>query len=135
MKNREGGCLCGAVRYRLKEAPQATAVCHCKHCQKQSGSLFSFNLFLAEDDYEQRGATMVFEDKGDSGEPSYRHFCGNCGSPILTTVSTMPGQVLIKAGTLDDLERLPPPQVEIYTDRAVEWILPFAGAARFARSP
>ena len=47
----------------------------------------------------------------------------------------MPGQVLVKAGTLDSLEGLPSPQVEIYTDRAVEWLSPFVGANRFALSP
>jgi hypothetical protein len=45
MWDRKGGCLCGAVRYVLKSEPQAAAICHCTHCQKQSGSLFSFNLF------------------------------------------------------------------------------------------
>jgi hypothetical protein len=135
MSRLEGGCLCGAVRYVLKGAPQASAICHCTHCQKQSGSLFSFNLFIAESDYEQHGETKAFEDRGDSGQISYRHFCGSCGSSIITKVALMPGQVLVKAGTLDNLAELPTPQVEIYTDRAVEWLLPFAGAARFALSP
>jgi hypothetical protein len=135
MKNREGGCLCGAVRYVLNGEPQAAAICHCRHCQRQSGSLFSFNLFIAEADFEQHGETKIFEDRGDSGQPSYRHFCGSCGSPVITKVALMPGQVLVKAGTLDSLEGLPSPQVEIYTDRAVEWLSPFVGTNRFALSP
>ena len=135
MKIREGGCLCGAVRYVLDGEPQAAAICHCRHCQRQSGSLFSFNLFIAEADFEQHGETKIFEDRGDSGQPSYRHFCASCGSPLFTKVAMMPGQVLVKAGTLDRLKGLPSPQVEIYTDRAVEWLTPFAGANRFALSP
>ena len=135
MDHAKGGCLCGAVRYVLKARPQATAICHCTHCQKQSGSLFSFNLFVSEADYEQQGETMVFEDRGDSGQPSYRHFCGRCGSPIITKVAMMPGQVIVKAGTLDSLRGLPSPHTEIYTDRAVEWLEPFEGARRFSLSP
>ncbi|CAD6531175.1 GFA family protein [Paraburkholderia sabiae] len=135
MQYRKGGCLCGAVRYVLKGEPQAVAVCHCTHCQKQSGSLFSFNLFVSEADYEQQGTTLVYEDRGDSGHPLYRHFCGSCGSPVITKVPMMPGQVIVKAGTLDSLEGLPAPQTEIYTDRAAEWLEPFAGASRFALSP
>ncbi|BCQ28648.1 GFA family protein (plasmid) [Caballeronia sp. NK8] len=135
MHTRKGGCLCGAVRYVLKGEPQATAICHCTHCQKQSGSLFSYNLFVQESDYEQQGDTVFFEDQGDSGQPSYRHFCGQCGSPILTKVALMPGVVLVKAGTLDSLERILPPGTEIYTDRAAEWLSSFKGAKRFPRSP
>ncbi|MBN3756199.1 GFA family protein [Paraburkholderia sp. Tr-20389] len=135
MQYRKGGCLCGAVRYVLKSEPQAAAVCHCTHCQKQSGSLFSFNLFVSEADYEQQGKTLVYETRGDSGHPSYRHFCGNCGSPVITKVAMMPGQVIVKAGTLDSLEGLQPPQTEIYTDGAAQWLEPFAGATRFTRSP
>ncbi|WP_394850962.1 GFA family protein [Pendulispora brunnea] len=131
---RKGGCLCGAVRYVLKGEPQATALCHCTHCQRQSGSAFSVNLFVKEDDYEQTGETKFYVDIGDSGQPSHRHFCANCGSPIMTQVLTIPGAVLVKAGTLDDMEGLRP-QTEIYTDHAAKWLAPVAGAARFARSP
>jgi hypothetical protein len=78
---------------------------------------------------------MIYEDKGDSGQPSYRHFCGNCGSPVITKVPALPGQVLVKAGTLDSMEGLQPPQIEIYTERAAQWLAPIAGTTRFALSP
>lgn len=120
MADREGGCLCGQVRYTLKSEPVVTAVCHCTHCQKQSGGMFSTNLGLPEADYEQRGQTKVFTDTGDSGQPVLRHFCGECGSPILSKVSAMPGFVLVKAGTLDDLSGLKP-SLEVYTDHAADW--------------
>lgn len=135
MQHRTGGCLCGAVRYVLKSEPRTSAICHCTHCQKQSGSLFSINFFVNEADYEQRGQTMVFEDKGDSGQPSYRHFCGHCGSPVITKVAMMPGQVIVKAGTLDSLDGIQPPQTEIYTDRAAGWLELVKEARRFARNP
>jgi hypothetical protein len=132
MANREGGCLCGQVRYTLKSEPMMTAVCHCTHCQKQSGGVFSTNLGLPEADYEQRGLTKVFTDKGDSGQPVWRHFCPDCGSPILSKVAAMPGLVLIKAGTLDDMSGLTP-GIEVYTDHAAAWVAPIAGAQRFAQ--
>ena len=127
MQDRKGGCLCGAVRYVLKGDPRAIAIWHCTHCQRQSGSLFSFNLVIREADYEQRGETMI-----DSGQPVYRHFCGRCGSPILATIAAAPGKVVVKAGTLDSREGLQP-ETEIYTDHAVKWLAPVAGAARFAQ--
>jgi hypothetical protein len=133
MQHRKGGCLCGAVRYVLKGEPRAVAICHCTHCQRQSGSIFSFNLLISEADYEQSGETTVYVDKGDSGQPVYRHFCGRCGSPILTTVAAAPGQVVVRAGTLDNMKGFQP-QTEIYADHAVKWLAPVAGAARFAQN-
>jgi hypothetical protein len=133
VQDRKGGCLCGAVRYVLKGEPQAVAICHCTHCQRQSGSVFSCNVVMREADYEQSGATMVYVDKGDSGQPVYRHFCGRCGSPILATVAEAPGKVVVRAGTLDDMAGLQPP-TEVYPDHAVKWLAPVAGTARFAQN-
>jgi hypothetical protein len=133
MPDRKGGCLCGAVRYVLKAEPRAIAICHCTHCQRQSGSLFSFNLVIRETDYEQSGETKVYVDTGDSGQPVYRHFCADCGSPLFAKTALAPGKLVLKAGTLDSKEGLQP-KAEIYTDHAVEWLAPIAGATRFAQS-
>ena len=132
MTDREGGCLCGAVRYVLKADPLMTAVCHCTHCQRQSGGVFSTNLAIPDAAYVQTGETKVFTDKGDSGKAVWRHFCGNCGSPILSKVEVMPGLALVKAGTLDDMSGLTP-GIEVYTDHAAAWVAPIAGAQRFAQ--
>lgn len=133
MQERTGGCLCKAVRYVLKSEPRAVAVCHCTHCQKLSGSAFSVNLVMRESDYEQSGDTAVYVDSGDSGSPVYRHFCSNCGSPILAKTTLAPGKVVLKAGSLDSMDGLQP-QAEIYTDHAVQWCAPVSGAKRFAQN-
>ncbi|MFN7106785.1 MAG: GFA family protein [Brevundimonas sp.] len=117
---RAGGCLCGAVRYLVDQPLADVAICHCSHCRKQSGALFSANIVVTEDHYRQTGEVKVFEDRGDSGEVVFRHFCPNCGSPILSRISALPSAVIIKSGTLDDLSGLAP-VVEVYTDRAVSW--------------
>ena len=132
MTDREGGCLCGAVRYVLKAEPLMTAVCHCTHCQRQSGGVFSTNLAIPDAAYVQTGETKVFTDTGDSGKSVWRHFCGACGSPILSKVEAMPGLSLVKAGTLDDMSGLKP-GIEVYTDHAAAWVVPIAGAQRFAQ--
>ncbi|MBR1219324.1 GFA family protein [Bradyrhizobium sp. U87765 SZCCT0131] len=133
MTERNGGCLCGAVRYGVKGELRGVTICHCTHCQKLSGSLFSFNAVAREADYVQSGATTVYIDSGDSGQPVERHFCGRCGSPILAKIAAAPGKVVIKAGTLDDIAGLQP-KIEIYTDHAAAWLAPFEGATRFARN-
>lgn len=133
MADREGGCLCGAVRYVLKSEPAMTAVCHCTHCQRQSGTMFSTNLGVPEQAYVQTGETKVYEDRGDSGQPVWRHFCPKCGSPIYSKVAVMPGLLFVKAGTLDDRSGLKP-AVEVYADHAAEWVAPIAGAQRFGQA-
>jgi hypothetical protein len=134
MQDRQGGCLCGAVRYVLKGNLLAVAICHCTHCQKQSGSILSFNVVVNEADYDQRGETREYVDKGDSGQPLYRNFCGTCGSPVFTKTAMASGKIVVRAGTLDSMEGLQPTS-EIYTDHAVQWLPPIAGTARFPQQP
>src|SRR3954467_4758785 len=71
-----GSCLCGSIRYTCNAEPLLTAVCHCPHCQKQSGTSFS-----PKDSLVIAGQTLkTFEDVGESGLPVRRQFCGKCGS-------------------------------------------------------
>ena len=88
---------------------------------------------IREVDYNQQGETMVYVDKGDSGQPVYSHFCRGCGSPIPAKTALAPGKVVVKAGTLDSMEGLQP-KTEIYTDHAVKWLAPVAGVASFAQN-
>jgi hypothetical protein len=132
MTERTGGCLCGAVRYKINGEPVVTAVCHCTHCQRQSGGMFSTNLVVPEPAYEQMGETKVYEDWGDSGQAVLRHFCGACGSPILSRAATVPGMALVKAGTLDDMSGIMP-AIEVYCDHAAAWVQPIPGARRLAQ--
>ncbi|MBI0326865.1 GFA family protein [Burkholderia plantarii] len=134
MPDRQGGCLCGAVRYVLKGEPRVITICHCTHCRKLSGSPFSFNLAIRETDFERNGETKLFMDTGSSGNPVHRHFCGNCGSPIFAKIAAAPGKVIVKAGTLDNPDGLQP-RVEIHTEHSLKWLAPVTGTTRFAQEP
>ena len=98
-----GGCLCGAVRYEANAEPIFTAVCHCTHCQKQGGTAFTIVVAVPAPAFSMTGELKTYHDTGDSGQPVERRFCSECGSPVLTECAVMPGVVLIKAGTLDDV--------------------------------
>jgi len=91
-------------------------------------------MIVTESDYVQSGETKIYKDKGDSGQPVYRHFCGTCGSPILSKIDAMPGVLAVKAGTLDDFSSLTP-GIEVYTDHAAGWVIPITGAQRFPQAP
>ncbi|MET0962377.1 MAG: GFA family protein [Noviherbaspirillum sp.] len=131
----EGGCLCGSVRYSTEVDPVMTAVCHCKHCQRQSGSAFSPIAAFPKGTLQiDKTHLTVYDDVGDSGMPVKRSFCSKCGSPVYTEVSAMPNLEWIKAGTLDDTAWFQP-AVNIWCDSAQSWINMAETSANFARNP
>lgn len=104
MREVSGGCLCGAVRYRLSAEPLMVAVCHCSTCQKNTGSAFSTNLAVPQEAVEIVGDDLAtYEERADAESPPFlRSFCARCGSPISGRGEAYPGIVFMKAGTLDD---------------------------------
>jgi hypothetical protein len=121
----KGGCLCGAVRYEGTD-PVVTAVCHCKHCQRISGSAYSVNVLFPEAKVRVEGTTQYYLDTGDSGGHLQRHFCPKCGSSLYTKADALPGLTIVKAGTLDDTSAVKP-TVQLYCARAQAWAPPIPG--------
>jgi hypothetical protein len=123
----KGGCLCGSVRYEAAD-PVVTAICHCQHCQKISGSAYSVNLLLPEGNVRFTGLTQMYLDTGDSGGHLQRHFCPKCGSSLYAKADALPGLTILKAGTLDDTSDIIP-TVQLYCSRAQSWA-PLAAGTR-----
>lgn len=118
----EGGCNCGAVRYRIAGDPVAVAQCHCRNCQRQSGSAFSLNLLVRASAAEIAGILTTYEDRDtESGRPVLRKFCGTCGSPIVSVPTPGNGMLIVKAGTLDDPAAVTP-RVSVWTDTRLPWV-------------
>jgi hypothetical protein len=118
MPEMTGGCLCGQVRYSADGEPAFVGVCHCRNCQKQTGTAFSVLVGVPKTAMSLQGRLKTFRDKGDSGQPVDRNFCPECGSPIFTDVAVMPGLAFIKAGTLDDTSCSIPKCTSIATARS-----------------
>ena len=55
--NLEGGCSCGAIRYKLTESPLIVHACHCRDCQRVTGSGFVINIWIEKNFVERSGAT------------------------------------------------------------------------------
>ena len=121
---RTGRCLCGAVTYELDGDLVATAVCHCDHCQRQSGGAFSVNLVAHESQLTLHGELRTYEDRGEHGDAVYvrRRFCGACGSPIVSELVLSDGIIAVKAGTLDDRSSIQP-NVEAWCVDRQPWVL------------
>jgi hypothetical protein len=117
-----GSCLCGSLKYTCNSDALFTAVCHCKACQKSTGSAFSVVVGVKKSDLTVTGDTLrIYESVGDSGKATYRRFCSHCGSTLLAEMAARPGLVCIKAGTLDNPRELNP-QLHVYWKDHQEWI-------------
>lgn len=113
----EGGCLCGAVRYRLRGAPSDAGYCHCRLCQRSAGA-----------------PTLVFAsvDKSDlemlSGSPrryrstsfGTRSFCPQCGTQLFMELDSEPGTVDFTVASLDD-PAAAPPGFHIWDASRISW--------------
>ncbi|MFT3927681.1 MAG: GFA family protein [Myxococcales bacterium] len=108
MTQREGGCQCGRVRYRISVEPLFLAACHCKECQRASGSAFSLSLMVPEQGFSYEGELKLFERSSDSGRPLRCYFCPECGTRIYHQPSYAMPVVNVRAGTLDDTSWLQP---------------------------
>ena len=99
-----GGCLCGAIRYTLSSPVTALRACHCRNCQKSSGTGGTVNAVVQDADFRiTRGETKKYDDSAtQSGRALSRHFCATCGSPIYSRRNPNPGFLVVRAGTLDD---------------------------------
>jgi hypothetical protein len=134
MRTLTGRCLCGQIQYSANADPSFVGVCHCKNCQKQTGTAFSVLVAIPKSAMSMRGKIKVFRHTGDSGQAVERNFCPECGSPIFTDAAIMPDVAFIKAGTLDDTSWLDP-KMHIYCDSKERWTLIPEGSQQFAKMP
>jgi len=110
----EGGCYCGAVRYRAEGDPMMQAQCHCRECQYITGG--SPNMFMAmpiAGFTYTKGAPKQFK-RADLERPVTREFCAECGTHLATRPPGFPA-VIVKVGTLDDPGQFEGPLMAIYT--------------------
>jgi len=129
-----GQCLCGQYSYSVDAEPVMTMACHCKNCQRQSGSAFSTNIGVPRSAITSKGSLKTYIDTADSGNKLERQFCGDCGSPIYSLVPSLPDIAIIKAGTLDDTSRVVP-QAHIWCKSSQKWVDDGQDAPRFSESP
>lgn len=103
----EGGCLCGGVRFCISGKIGPAGFCHCKQCQRASGSAFAANAPVRCKYFQiTLGADLVSEYESSPGK--FRAFCSSCGSPVYSRRDGEPDSRTIRLGTLDsDPERRP----------------------------
>ena len=129
-----GGCLCGAVRYKVTGDQIFSGRCYCNDCRKTSGAGHNAVFAVPEQAVTITGKLTDYTKPGGSGQPMTRRFCPVCGSRIAGVGVVMPGMVLITASTLDDPEKFVS-QMSVFTSRAPSWDRPPAGTPAFPEMP
>ena len=118
----QGGCACDKVRYRLASAPMFVHCCHCRECQRQTGSAFVINALIETD----RIALLAGEPKAvavpaESGRPQEIYRCRDCQTALWSQYGGRTTLSFVRVGTLDDPAALPP-DVHIYTRSKLPWV-------------
>ena len=100
---REGGCLCSSVRFSTKGAPRFVAVCHCRFCQRMTGSACNMEVAFLKEDVTFFGNPREFEYTSPAHNRIMRcHFCPTCGVTVGLSFERFPAVQAILAGTYDD---------------------------------
>jgi hypothetical protein len=129
-----GSCLCGSVSYRAEAEPLLQGVCHCRDCQRQTGTAFSVSVAVPRETLTVEGDTLgSFTVTGEEhGTKTERRFCSACGSPIVSFIEAVPDLAFLKVGTLDDASWVGP-TIEIWSQSAQPWSPHFEQATRVER--
>jgi hypothetical protein len=133
----DGHCLCGSVSYSCEAEPLFAAICHCKNCQRQTGTSFSLVVGVPDEALKIEGDTLgTIGTRGDEhpDRDSHRSFCTACGSPIVTRTESLAGVAILKAGTLNDTSWIEP-QIEVWGESAQEWVEAVESRPRLPTGP
>ena len=128
--HQEGGCLCGAVRYRVTAEPIARTICHCRSCRLASGApTVAWAVFRPDDFRFLCGHPVGFN----SSPTVTRTFCGRCGSPLTYQSSQRPEAIDVTTATFDTPNVFPPAK-EIWIEHRIAWEQLNEALPRFPRS-
>jgi len=127
----EGGCACGAVRYRMTGGPMFVHCCHCRWCQRETGAAFALNAIIeAGRVVLLTGEPEVVPTPTQSGRGQMIARCPDCRVALWSNYA---GDAVrfVRVGTLDDPDRLPP-DIHIYTASKQPWVVIPPGAPAVA---
>ena len=129
-----GGCACGEIRYECTSPPLRMVNCHCRDCQRASGSGYSATLIMAASSVRLlRGECREHRVVAESGNLAKREFCGVCGTPLFAGSLARPEFLGVKAASLDDPSWFTP-EADIWVDSAQPWDNMSPGVPKFAKN-
>ena len=127
-----GGCACGAVRYETEADPIVMVNCHCRDCQRNTGSGYAAVMVLPAAAVTLTGEPRYFRTVGNAGKWIDRGFCPVCGSPVTLKLERFPDAIGIHAASLDN-PSVYRPAMDIFTDSAWPWDAMAGGTQKMPR--
>jgi hypothetical protein len=120
----DGGCTCRSVRYRMSGRPLFVHCCHCRWCQRESGSAFALNAMIEAERVQLRaGEVEVVDTPSNSGKGQKIARCPHCRVALWSHYAGSGDAVsFVRVGTLDEPDRLPP-DIHIFTASKQPWVL------------
>lgn len=115
-----GGCLCGEVRYEITAEPVRRVNCHCRTCQKSSGSAYMALIFVPDTALNIKGRYSEYPTIAASGNTVYRAFCVKCGVPLFGRNSVFTQLRPVVAASLDD-PSIYYPELDMWVSDAQAW--------------
>lgn len=128
-----GGCLCGRVRYEADGEALFRVVCHCRECQRASGTGHVPVIGVYKKDFRLNGEPKSYVMAGGSGQPVARHFCPDCGSLLFSLPEIAPHIVTIYVGGLDDAAAFKPQHAQFIGQRP-EWARIAPGVTEYEKA-
>lgn len=114
----DGGCFCGAIRYRIETDDYRVGDCHCTMCRRTSAAPFVTWIIVPTESFSMSGeAPHVLQ----SSKNGTRRFCGSCGTPLVFNDSERPHDTDVTVCSLDDPERFPPTKA-VHEDTRLSWV-------------
>jgi hypothetical protein len=115
-----GRCLCGGVQMQVRGQPIRMAQCHCRDCQRASGTGHMSNAIFNAADVEVTGATASYASVADSGATLTRYFCPTCGARLFLVTDARPDKIVVAAGAFDDSSWFEP-EIVLFTRSRPAW--------------
>ncbi len=129
-----GRCTCGAITYTVTAAPKTMVQCHCRDCQKSTGTGHVSQAFFAKKDVHIHGQASAYTTTTDGGNQSTRYFCPTCGSRIYGLNSGRPTTITLAVGCMDDHSWFSPKLV-VYTKHRNDWDITRTDIPNFNEMP
>jgi hypothetical protein len=114
----QGGCLCGAIRYRVEGNPSSISICHCRSCQRASGAPTVSWFVVSRAQFTLVSGILTIRQ---SSKPVHRGFCKECGTQLTYEHESAPDTIDLTTASLDDPGRFQPTK-EIWLSEKLPWV-------------
>jgi hypothetical protein len=121
MKERHASCSCGSLSLICRGKPALVSLCHCRECQRRTGSTYGVAAFFGRSEVEISGDATAYRREADSGFDVTQHFCRRCGSTVYWEPLRKSEMIAVAVGAFADPD-FPAPTKQVYTQHRHPWV-------------